>query len=486
MSGNKNDKIDIRRPPVVTLLGHVDHGKTSLLSKIKDQDLTRKEFGGISQHTNAYQVTAEFEGEPRKITFIDTPGHAAFSKMRSRGGQIADLVILVVAADDGVQPQTKEAVQFAREADVEVMVALNKMDLDHARPEEVKRGLTEVGLNAEDWGGTTTVIETSAETGKGVEDLLEMILLWAETTGLEANLESPLDGVVVESHLDSRRGPVATVLVREGVLREGMEIYAGTVEAKVKALFLAEERVKEAEPGTPVEVLGFKEVPLVGARVADEPVRKDNSDWVSRKCPIAMRENEKSLNVVLKADTVGTSQALEATVEELSLEDFETQIIQSGIGDVTEADVRMAADCEARIFAFNVGYAMGVENIADELGVPVETFNIIYKIVQRVNELLKKAKQKYEGELPGMGQVIKVFTLPLSDDKIAGTRLLAGAVEVGDRIKVTRDDEEIHTAKIKSLQLKREEVKKAIKGQEVGLYLKPQYQTRTGDLIEVI
>lgn len=485
MSENKNDKTIIRRPPVVTLLGHVDHGKTSLLSKIKDQDLTRKEFGGISQHTNAYQVTAEFEGDPRKITFIDTPGHAAFSKMRSRGGQIADLVILVVAADDGVQPQTKEAVQFAREADVEIMVALNKMDLDHAQPEEVKRGLTEIGLNPEDWGGTTTLIETSAETGEGVEDLLEMILLWAETTGLEADLDAPLDAVVVESHMDSRRGPVATILVRAGVLREGMEVYAGSVEAKIKAMFLGKERIEKAEPGTPVEVLGFKDVPKVGSPVSEE--KNPAAESGRHKTAVGTsEEDEKTLNLVLKADTVGTAQAVEASVEDITVGDFKTQVVHSGVGNITETDVRIAADSNAYILAFNTDFSLGAENLAKEMNVPVAKFNIIYKLIEKVNDLLKEKKLEYEGQLPGMGQVIKVFTLPLSEDKVAGTRLLAGAVEVGDRVKITRDDEEIHTARIKSIESKREEVKKAIKGQEVGLYLKPQYNVRTADLVEVI
>lgn len=479
------DKKLVSRPPVVTLLGHVDHGKTSLLSKIKDQDLTRKEYGGISQHTNTYQITAEYEGDKKEITFIDTPGHAAFSKMRSRGGQIADLVILVVAADDGVQPQTKEAVEFAREAGVEIMVALNKMDLEHVQPEEVKRELTEIGLNPEDWGGTTTVIETSAETGEGVEELLGMILLWAETMGLEANLNAPLDGVVVEAHLDPQRGPVATVLVREGVLKQGMELYAGEVRAKVKALFLGEERIEEAMPSMPVQILGFKDTPKVGSPVSTE--QQELGKAGKRKKIVGIDdEDEKTLNVVLKADTVGTAQAVEASVKNIKIDGFKTQIVQSGVGGITENDVRLAADSGAYVLAFNVGFSLGAENLAEELGVEAAQFNIIYKLIEKVNDFLKEKKKVYEGQLPGMGQVIKVFTLPLSEDKVAGTRLLAGAMEVGDRVKITRDGEEVHTARIKSIESKREEVKKAIKGQEVGLYLKPQYNVRTGDLVEVI
>ncbi|MEA2020473.1 MAG: GTP-binding protein [Patescibacteria group bacterium] len=485
MSEESPAKNLVPRPPVVTLLGHVDHGKTSLLSRIKDQDLTLKEFGGISQHTNAYQVTTEFEGEEKKITFIDTPGHAAFSKMRSRGGQIADLVILVVAADDGVQPQTKEAVQFAREAGVEIMVALNKIDLDHARPEEVKQELTELGLNPEDWGGTTTIIETSAISGKGVEELLEMILLWAETTGLVADIEAPFDGVIVESHLDPRCGPVATVLVREGMLKKSMVVYAGETEAKVKAMFLGKEGVEKAMPADPVEVLGFKDVPTVGSPVSEEKVQHEKG---RRKMLIDLnKKDEKTLNLVLKADAVGTAQAVEASVENISMGDFKTQIVHCGVGSITENDIRLAADSDAYVLAFNTSFSLGAENLAEELGVPVAKFNIIYKLIERVNDLLEEKKREYEGQLPGMGQVIKVFTLPLSDDKIAGSRLLAGSMEVGDRVKITRDADEVHKARIKSIESKREEVEKAVKGQEVGLYLKPQFKNiKVGDVIEVI
>jgi len=486
MPTENSSKTSVRRPPVVTLLGHVDHGKTSLLSKIKAQDLTKKEFGGISQHTNAYQVTHKLEGEPREITFIDTPGHKAFSQMRSRGGEVADLVILVVAADDGVQPQTKEAISFARDAGVEIMVALNKMDLEHAQPEKAKRQLSEEGLNPEDWGGQTTVMETSAETGKGVEELLDMILLWAETSEITSDPQGELQGVVIESHMDTRRGPVATVLVKNGTLKKGEEIYGGKVPAKVKAIFVGGEQIKEAGPSVPAEVLGFKAVPSVGAKVGREKSVGERSLEKGKECPISMQENEKVLNLVLKADTVGTAQALEATVDELKLEDFETQIIQSGVGEVTESDVRLAADCGARIYGFNVGYSLGAENLAEELAVPMESFNIIYKLVKRVNEVLKKKKTRYEGQLPGMGEVIKVFQLPLSGDKVAGTRVVAGAFELNDPVFVTREGEEIHRARIKSIESKREEVEKAVKGDEVGLYLKPQYDAKVGDLLEVL
>ena len=484
MPTKTSNKNLVSRPPVVTLLGHVDHGKTSLLSKIKGQDLTRGEFGGISQHTNAYQIEKELEGKPRKITFIDTPGHEAFAEMRSRGGKIADLVILVVAADDGVQPQTKEAVAYAREADVPIMVALNKMDLKRAQPDKVKKELTEVELAPEDWGGTTTLVEVSARTGQGIDELLEMILLWAETSELTANPDAPCEGMVIESHLDPHRGPMASILVKDGTLKVGDEIYARSIKAKVKALFLEGKSVKEAGPSTPVEVLGFDAVPEVGEKITSQKLEEGKK--APRAHKIATPESEKTLNIILKSDTVGTAQAVEASVENITAGDFKTQVLQSGIGEITESDVRLAGDSDARIFAFNTGFSLGAEELAKDLNVKVERHNIIYQLIKGVTEALEEKKDEVEGLLPGMGEVIKVFTLPLSQDKIAGTRILSGQVKVGDRISVSRDGEKIHEGRIKSMGLESKDVKKAEKGQEVGLYIKPQYEVKVGDMVEVI
>lgn len=481
---SSTDKNLFSRPPVVTLLGHVDHGKTSLLSKIKGQDLTRGEFGGISQHTNAYQVEKEFEGEPRKITFIDTPGHEAFAEMRSRGGRIADLVILVVAADDGVQPQTKEAIAYAREADVPIMVALNKMDLTRAQPDKVKKELSEQDLTPEEWGGQTTLIEVSAETGQGIDELLQMILLWAETSELEADPEGELSGVVIESHLDPRRGPMASVLVKNGTLKVGDEIFAGGVEAKVKALFSEGKGVKEAGPSTPVEVLGFSEVPAVGEKVTSQKLEEGQKE-ARRARKIKTPEDEKTLNIILKSDTVGTAQAVEAAVEVITIDDFKTQILASGVGEITESDVRLAADSDAQISAFNSGFSLGAEELAKDLGVRVEQHNIIYQLIKGVSEALEEKKNAVEGLLPGMGEVIKVFTLPQSGDKIAGTRMLSGMIKVGDRVSISRDGEKLHEGRIKSIGLESKEVKKTERGQEAGLYIKPLFEIKVGDVIEV-
>ena len=486
MPSKTSDKTSASRPPVVTLLGHVDHGKTSLLSKIKEQDLTRGEFGGISQHTNAYQVEREFEGELKKITFIDTPGHEAFSQMRSRGGKIADLVLLVVAADDSVQPQTKEAVAYAREAGVPIMIALNKMDLEHAQPDKVKKDLAELDLTPEEWGGPTTLVEVSAKTGQGIEELLEMILLWAETSELAADPKGKLSGVIIESHLDPRRGPMASVLVKDGTLRVGDEISAGTVQAKVKALFLEKKRLSSAGPSTPVEVLGFSKVPEVGEKVGPKSRGAEAKIDTAKVRKISTQKDEKVLNIILKADTVGTAQAVEAAVENIARDNFKTQILQSSIGEITDSDVRLASDSEAQIFAFNTGFSLGAEELAKDLKVKIEKYNVIYQLIKGVTEALEKKKDELEGRLPGMGEVIKVFTLPLSQDKIAGTRIVAGTIKVGNRISVTRNAEKIHRGKIKSIQQKREEIKKAEKGLEVGLYIKPQWDIKVGDIIEVI
>jgi len=478
----KDKKNEIYRPPVVTFLGHVDHGKTSLLSKIKEQDLTKKEFGGISQHTNAYQIETQFEGKPRKITFIDTPGHEAFAEMRSRGGRIADLVILVVAADEGVQPQTKEAIAYAREADTPIMVALNKMDLATADPEKVKGELAKENLTPEDWGGQTTVVEVSAKTGKGISELLEMILLWAETSELEANPAGALAGVVIESHLDPRRGPMANILVKDGTLRIGDKIFAGGASAKVRALFLEGKPIKEAGPSTPVEVLGFSTIPEVGTKVTTEEIEEQGPRPSSTPIPTA--EDEKTLNVILKSDTVGTAQAVEAAVENISIDDYKVQILESGIGNITESDVRLASDSHGQIFAFNTNFSLGAEELAKDLGVKAERHNIIYQLIKGVTEALEEKKNEVEGLLPGMGEVIKVFTLPQSGDKIAGTRIISGALRVGDRVSISRDGEKIHEGRIKSIGLKSKDVKRGEKGQEVGLYIRPQYDPKVGDIIE--
>lgn len=478
-------KINPSRPPVVTLLGHVDHGKTSLISKIKEQDLTRKEFGGISQHTKAYQVEKKFDGQPRKITFIDTPGHAAFAAMRSRGGKIADLVILVVAADDGVQTQTKEAVAFAREANTPIMVALNKIDLKTADPDRVKKQLGELDLNPEDWGGKTTVVPVSATTGQGIDDLLEMILLWAETSELKADPQAPFEGVVIESHRDPRRGPMAVLLVKNGSLKAGQKIFTETASAKVKALFLEGKGIKVGEPSMPVEVLGFTAVPNVGEKVtATQPETAPEAPTTPTK-PIR-KKDDKVLNVILKADTVGTSQAVEAAVEAITLGNYKTQILGSGIGEITESDVRLAADSNAEIYAFNTGYSLGAEELSKDLGVKVEQHNIIYQLIKGVTDSLEEKKNAAEGLLPGSGEVIKVFVLPLSQDKIAGTRIVNGLIKVGQRVAISRKGEKLHEGRVKSIGLESKEVKKAEKGQEAGLYIRPQFDFKVGDLIEII
>ena len=486
MSKENNDEKQVSRPPIVTFLGHVDHGKTSLLSKIKEQDLNQGEFGGISQHTNAYQVEKEFEGELKKITFIDTPGHAAFSQMRSRGGKIADLVVLVVAADDGVQPQTKEAIAYAREAGVPTMVALNKVDLVHVRLDKVKKELAEVDLTPEEWGGQTTVVEVSAKTGQGVDELLEMIFLWAETSGLSADPAGEFSGVVFESHLDPRRGPIANVLVQSGTLKIGTDICAGETSARVKALFLEGNRISEAGPSTPVEILGFSEIPEVGEKVCRQQVENAPKRVAqsARRAPIV--GGEKLLDVVLKADTVGTSQAVEAAVESIVVGDFKVRILQSGIGEITDSDVRLAVDSGAHIFAFNIGFSLGAESLAKELNVEIGCYNIIYQLIKGVTDALETKKAVFEGGLSGMGEVIKVFMLPLSKDRIAGTRILTGTVVVGNRVTVSRDGEDIHKGKIKAIHLEKDEIKKAERGLEVGLYIKPQWGVKVGDVIEVI
>ncbi|MFW6143332.1 MAG: translation initiation factor IF-2 [Patescibacteria group bacterium] len=485
------------RPPVVTLLGHVDHGKTALLSAIQDRDLSRQEYGGISQHTRAYQIEQELEEEKRLITFLDTPGHAAFSKMRSRGGKVADLVLLVVAANEGVEPQTKEAIKYAREADVPIIVALNKMDLDTAQPERVNQQLAEEDLTPEDWGGKITVVPVSAETGEGVDELVEIILLWAETTELEDTSDEPFQGIVIESHMDKNRGPMATVLVKQGVVRKGDEITTKqgidedqglqkNINGKVKALLLEGENIQKAVPSDPVEILGFEEVPEVGAIVvsgqSEEQIRRGATRRISTYAP----RDEKTINVILKADTVGTAQAVEASVEDLTLDEYQVNVVFSGVGGITESDIRLAYDTNARIFAFNTEQQTGTEGLVSDLKVTIQKYNVIYKLIEGVRNALEQRKNKVEGEVKGVGKVIKTFTLPRSGDRVAGTRVILGEIREGNRIEITRDGEVEHRARIKNIEEKREDVEKATKGMEVGILFYPQFKVKVGDMIEVI
>jgi len=485
------------RPPVVTVMGHVDHGKTTLLSAIKDVDLTRKEFGGISQHIGAYQVKLKVKSEKLKIaeekpiTFIDTPGHAAFTEMRARGARVTDIVVLVVAADEGVKAQTKEALAHARAAEVPIIVAINKVDLPNANVEKTKKDLVEVGLVPEDYGGDTVTVEVSAKTKKGLNQLLEMILLVAEMEELTADPQTPFEGVVIESKLDARRGPVATVLVKTGTLKVGTEVFAGEVSGKVKAMIDdLGQRIKEAGPSTPVEILGLGGVPEVGSQISVERVVAGLVPAQPQKRPQGsqLQEGVGVLNLVLKSDVEGTLEAIRSAIQQSTISDQQSAIdfIHTATGDITESDVLLAQASQSIVLGFNVKVSADIKYLAKTSGVEVRTYNIIYELLEDVEKALQGLlEKKEEKEVKGEGEVIKLFTLPKSGDTVAGTRLDYGTIQVGDKINVVRGGEVVHSGKIKSLHIETEEKKKVSAGVNVGILIKPQFEFKVGDQLAI-
>ena len=470
------------RSPVVTVMGHVDHGKTSLLSAIKDVDLTRKEFGGISQHIGAYQV----EG----ITFIDTPGHAAFTQMRARGAQVTDIVVLVVAADEGVKPQTKEALDHARAAEVPIIVAINKIDLPNANIEKTKKDLVEVGLVPEELGGDTVTVEVSAKTKKNLDQLLEMILLVAEMEEFQADPSAPFEGVVIESQLDARRGPVATVLVKTGTLRVGNEVFSGEASGKVKAMIDdTGQRVKDAGPSVPVEILGLNEVPEVGSRISassvpETPERGRENDIKSEA--LDKLKGTRVLNIVLKSDVEGTLEAIRSAVQKLETETEKIKFIHAATGEVSESDVLLAQASKALILGFNVRISPDIKHLAKISEVDVRLYNIIYELLEDTKKALQGLLEKREEkDVRAEGEIIKLFTLPKSGDVIAGTRLDHGQIKVRDRVNVVRDNKIVHSGKVKSLHVGTAGKKKVSAGVEVGILVKPQFGFKVGDTLAV-
>ena len=486
------------RPPVVTVMGHVDHGKTTLLSAIKDVDLTRKEFGGISQHIGAYQVKLKVKSEKLKvaegktITFIDTPGHAAFTEMRARGARVTDIVVLVVAADEGVKEQTKEALAHARAAKVPIVVAINKIDLPNANVEKTKKDLVEVGLVPEEYGGETVTVEVSAKTKKGLDQLLEMILLVAEMEEFKADPTASFEGVVIESKLDARRGPVATVLVKNGTLKVGDEVFAGEVSGKVKAMIDDRgQRITAAGPSTPVEVLGLGGVPEVGAVISSTGKQEAGQRKDAKEAKAPKTEDEKGvkiLNIVLKSDVEGTLEAIRAAIQQLTINNQQLTInfIHTATGEINESDVLLAQAGNALILGFNVKISPDVKHLAKTSGVEVRTYNIIYELLEDTKKALQGLlTKKEEKEVKGEGEIIKLFTLPKSGDVVCGTRLDYGLVQVGDKINVVRGSEVVHTGKIKSLHIETEEKKKVSAGVNVGILIKPQFEFKVGDQLAI-
>ncbi len=488
------------RPPVVTMLGHVDHGKTSLLDAIRGTNVFASEAGGITQHMGAYQV----KHKDRLITFLDTPGHEAFTAMRARGAQGADIAILVVAADDGVMPQTKEALAHARAARVPVIVALNKIDLPSANPERVKQELADLGLVPDEWGGDTLIIQTSAKEKVGLEDLLEAILLVADSMEtIVANPDRPAQGTVIEGGLERSRGVVATLLVQNGTLRVGDVVLAGTAYGRVRAMFdFRGKRIKAAPPSTPVSILGLSEVPVAGTIfevVANEKLaramaeeRKEAETQVETRPALSLEDiyaqfragEVKRLNLIVKADVQGTLEPIINSLRKLESEELKLEIIHAAPGEITESDVMLAAASQAIIIGFQVGVDTAARKMADSEGVDIRTYDIIYKLIEDVEmALYGLLEPTYVDVVIGEAEVRATFRIPRVG-VVAGCYVRAGVIRRNARARVVRNQEVIADTEVASLKRYQEDVREVRTGFECGVRLAGFEDFQEGDIIE--
>lgn len=469
------------RPPIVVVLGHIDHGKTTLLDYIRKTRIAVKEAGGITQRIGAY-LWSDKTG--RRIAFIDTPGHEAFAKMRARGAQVADVAILVVAADDGVMPQTKEAIAHAKVAKIPIVVAINKIDAKGADPKKVKGQLVKEGVVPEDQGGDTPVVAVSAKTGQGVPELLEMVGLVADLLELKAKPKAPLSGVVVESTLSPQQGPLATLIVKEGTLRVGDEIWAEGIEGKTKALF--DDRGKGVEmamPGMPVGALGFSKVPVVGAEVSSERIEEGKK--VPTAAPSKLKPQDTDLSVVLRCDTRGSLEAVSGTLLGLRIDEKGMDILLAGIGQITDSDIYLAQSAGGVVLGFNVKSAPSAKRLAEDLGVGMRSFTIIYELLEVAENLLRGVGELAKAKIRGEGEVIKTFALH-SGDVVLGVEITAGKITYRDKVRVLRDEEEVHRGQVRGLKIGRSEVPEAKEGDKAGVLVKPQFEFKKGDKIAVL
>ena len=488
------------RPPVVTIMGHVDHGKTSLLDAIRQSNVIATEAGGITQHIGAYQV----EVNSQKITFLDTPGHEAFTAMRARGAQVTDIAILVVAADDGVMPQTVEAIDHAKAAGVPIVVDINKVDKPEANPERVKQQLAEHGLVCEEWGGDTICVPISAKRREGISALLENLLVVAELAELKANPNRQAVGTVIEAELDNTKGPLATILVQSGTLKIGDSVVVGDTWGKIKAMFNDKgKRIKRAEPATPVKVLGINAVALAGdslTAVADEKearalIEKRRQERASQgaapsRAPTLddlfarIKEGQvKELNLILKTDVQGSIEPLKNSVERLGTEEVKVKVIRSGSGNITESDVLLAIASKAIIIGFNTHPEPGARHLAEAEGVDIRSYNVIYNLVDDIQKAMAGMLEPvYKDVVEGHAEVIAIFTV--RKQKVAGARVTEGKIARGSPARLIRNGQVIHESTISSLRHFKEDVHEMTVGFECGIGLESFSDFQVGDIIE--
>jgi len=490
----------VPRPPVVTVMGHVDHGKTSLLDAIRETNVVAKEAGGITQHIGAYQVMVRDE----KITFIDTPGHEAFTAMRARGAQATDIAVLVVAADDGVMPQTVEAINHAKAAQVPILVAINKIDKENANPERVMQQMTEYQLVPEEWGGDTIFVPVSAKSGVGLDLLLEMILLLAEMRELKADPDRPAEGVVIEGELDKGRGPVATILVQKGTLRIGDSLICGTTFGKVRAMVDDNgRRITEAGPSTPVEVLGLADVPMAGDtfRVVDEKIARQVSalrlsekkrEEQSKTSKVSLddffkhiQEGEvKELNLIIKGDVQGSVEALNQSLNRLSTDEVKVNVIHTGVGAVTESDVMLASASNAIIIGFNVRPDSKARKYAEDERIDVRLYRVIYEAIEDVKKAMAGLLEpEHVEKFQGRAEVRATFKVPKAG-LVAGCYVTEGKIARNANIRVLRNGVIIYEGKLSSLKRFKDDVREVPSNFECGMGIEGLNDLKEGDIIE--
>lgn len=494
----------VNRPPIVTVMGHVDHGKTSLLDAIRKANVTASEAGGITQHIGAYQVTIN----GKKIVFLDTPGHEAFTEMRARGAKVTDVAVLVVAADDGVMPQTIEAINHAKAANIPIIVAINKIDKPNANPDRVKQQLSEYGLIPEDWGGDTVCVPVSAINKKGINTLLEMILLVAEMCELKANPKTNAVGTIIEAKLDKGRGPVATVIVQKGTLYIGDAIVAGTAYGRVRAMIDDKgKRLKEAGPSVPVEVLGLSDVPNAGDllyTVKDEKLARQ----IAEKRKEKQKESElkqanqkvtldklfqkiqkgevKELNIIIKGDVQGSVEALIRALEKLSYDKVKVKVIHGAVGSVTESDVMLASASNAIIIGFNVRPEPNAKKIAEKEKVDIRTYRVIYNVIDDIELAMKgMLEPSFREAVIGRAEVRATFKVP-GVGIVAGCYVLEGQITRNSLIRVIRDGIIVYEGKLDSLKRFKDDVKEVNEGYECGIGLEKFNDIKEGDILEAV
>ncbi|AZO95540.1 translation initiation factor IF-2 [Halocella sp. SP3-1] len=490
------------RPPIITVMGHVDHGKTTLLDVIRQSRVAESEAGGITQHIGAYQVFIN----GKKITFIDTPGHEAFTAMRARGAQVTDITILVVAADDGVMPQTIEAINHAKAADIPIIIAINKIDKPNAQPDRVKQELTEHGLVPEDWGGDTICVPISALKEENINELLEMVLLVAEMEEIKANPNRYAEGIVIESELDKGRGPVATLLVKNGTMRIGDALLAGPVSGRVRAMIDDKgERINEAPPATPVEILGFSDVPAAGefvevlpdekeARaVAEERKQALHQQDIQNESRISLEDlyeqiqqgKVKELNVIIKADVNGSIEALKGSLTKLGTEEVTVNIIHTGVGAINETDVDLASASNAIIIGFNVRPNTNARKYAEKEKVELRLYRVIYKAIEEIKDAMAGLLDpELKEEVTARAEVRDTFKVP-NVGIVAGLYVTDGVINRNDKVRLLRDNVVVFEGEIASLKRFEDDVREVREGYECGLGIEGYNDLKPGDELEI-